>query len=239
MLEDNAESMGAEFNGIKAGSYGLMGTFSSFFSHHISTMEGGCIVTNDIEIYHILLSLRAHGWTRNLPKKNELTGIKEDDAFSESFKFVLPGYNLRPLEMSGAIGKEQLEKLDSLVAGRRKNAKYFQKKIGTLKSVKVQKETGKSSWFGFSIIINNYANYDRDELLKHLDSNGIEYRPIVTGNFLKNIELLNHFDYEIHGEISGAQIIEDNGLFVGNHHYDLSDQIDLLFKTIKILEESK
>ena len=239
LLEDNAESMGAEFNGIKAGSYGLMGTFSSFFSHHISTMEGGCIVTNDIEIYHILLSLRAHGWTRNLPKKNELTGIKEDDAFSESFKFVLPGYNLRPLEMSGAIGKEQLEKLDSLVAGRRKNAQYFQKKMGTLKSVTVQKETGKSSWFGFSIIVNSYANYDRDELLKHLDSNGIEYRPIVTGNFLKNIELLNHFDYEIHGEISGAQIIEDNGLFVGNHHYDLSEQIDLLFKTIKTLEESK
>lgn len=239
LLEDNAESMGAEFKKIKAGSFGLMGTFSSFFSHHISTMEGGCIITNDIEIFHILLSLRAHGWTRNLPKKNELTGTKEDDTFSESFKFVLPGYNLRPLEMSGAIGKEQLEKLDVLVAGRRKNAKYFQKKMRTLQSVSIQKETGKSSWFGFSIIVNNCANYDRDKLLKHLDKNGIEYRPIVTGNFLKNIELLNHFDYEIHGEISGAQIIEDNGLFVGNHHYDLSDQIDLLFKTIKELEESK
>ena len=87
-----------------------MGTFSSFYSHHISTMEGGCIITDDEEIYHILLSIRAHGWTRNLPKDNFVTGTKSDDAFEESFKFVLPGYNVRPIEMSGAIGIEQLKK---------------------------------------------------------------------------------------------------------------------------------
>ena len=91
-----------------------MGTFSSF-SHHISTMEGGCVITNDEEIYHILLSLRAHGWTRNLPKENLVTGTKSDDPFEESFKFVLPGYNVRPLEMSGAIGLQQLKKLPSFI----------------------------------------------------------------------------------------------------------------------------
>ena len=106
LLEDNCESLGAIFNGQYTGTFGLMGTFSSFFSHHISTMEGGIILTNDEEIYHILLSLRSHGWTRHLPKENKLTGTKSDDWFSESFKFVLPGYNVRPLEMSGAIGIE-------------------------------------------------------------------------------------------------------------------------------------
>ena len=109
LLEDNCESLGAIFGGKQAGTFGLMGTFSSFFSHHIATMEGGCVVTDDEELYHILLSMRAHGWTRNLPKENLVSGNKSDDPFEESFKFILPGYNVRPLEMSGAIGIEQLK----------------------------------------------------------------------------------------------------------------------------------
>ena len=102
-----------------------LSSFSSFSSHHISTMEGGMILTNDDELFHILLTLRAHGWTRNLPKKNLVTGEKEDDEFKESFKFVLPGYNVRPLEMSGAIGLEQLKKLPNFLKQRIKNAKLF------------------------------------------------------------------------------------------------------------------
>jgi CDP-6-deoxy-D-xylo-4-hexulose-3-dehydrase len=238
VLEDNAESMGAEFKGIKAGSYGLMGTFSSFFSHHISTMEGGCIITNDEELFHILLCIRAHGWTRNLPDNNLVTGRKDEDNFLESFKFVLPGYNVRPLEMSGAIGKQQIKKLDSLIEGRRKNAEYFVDKISKFKSLTIQKETGKSSWFGFSVIVSKYASYNREMLIKSLQSNGIEYRPIVTGNFLKNKAILKYFDYEISGDMSGAELIEENGLFLGNHHYDLSSQIDLFYEVVFELERS-
>jgi dTDP-4-amino-4,6-dideoxygalactose transaminase len=84
ILEDNCESMGATINGKQAGTFGVMGTFSSFFSHHIATMEGGCVVTDDEELYHILLCIRAHGWTRNLPKFNKVTGEKSDDVFEES-----------------------------------------------------------------------------------------------------------------------------------------------------------
>lgn len=239
MLEDNAESMGAEFDGIKAGSFGLMGTFSSFFSHHISTMEGGCIITKDEELHHILLCLRAHGWTRNLPEVNHVTGKKESEVFQESFKFVLPGYNVRPLEMSGAIGIKQLQKLDSLILGRRNNAQYFRKKMSSHKSIMIQEESGKSSWFGFSIIVKEEANYDRKDLIRLLEKYGIEYRPIVTGNFLKNKSLLNFFDYEVSGHIDGAEIIENRGLFLGNHHYDLSEQIDLLSTVLKKLEDNK
>ena len=103
LIEDNCESMGAEYKGKQAGTFGIMGTFSTFFSHHMATMEGGFVTTNDEELYHILLSLRAHGWTRNLPDKNKVSN-KSDDWFKESFRFVLSGYNVRPLEMSGAIG---------------------------------------------------------------------------------------------------------------------------------------
>ena len=144
LLEDNCESMGATFANQQAGTFGIMGTYSSFFSHHIATMEGGCVVTNDDEIYHILLCIRAHGWTRNLPKENSLTGTKSDDPFEESFKFVLPGYNVRPLEMSGAIGIEQLKKLSNFIAQRRKNARYFISLFANHPDFMIQQEIGNS-----------------------------------------------------------------------------------------------
>ena len=111
LLEDNCESMGAEYKEKQTGTFGVMGTFSTFFSHHMATMEGGIVTTDDEELYHILLSLRAHGWTRNL-KDNNPIHVKNKNKFYESFNFILPGYNLRPLEFSGAIGLEQLKKLN-------------------------------------------------------------------------------------------------------------------------------
>ncbi|MGP4973262.1 DegT/DnrJ/EryC1/StrS family aminotransferase [Psychrobacter alimentarius] len=232
LLEDNCESMGATFEGQQAGTFGLMGTFSSFFSHHIATMEGGCVVTDDEEIYHILLCIRAHGWTRNLPKENSLTGTKSDDPFEESFKFILPGYNVRPLEMSGAIGIEQLKKLPSFIAQRRKNAEYFLSLFADHPDFLIQKEIGDSSWFGFSFIIRQDAGITRKEVVKKLVDNAIECRPIVTGNFLKNKEVLEYFDYEVSGTVDNAEYLDKNGLFVGNHQIDLTEQLNLLHQVL-------
>ncbi|EHK7088103.1 TPA: DegT/DnrJ/EryC1/StrS family aminotransferase [Escherichia coli] len=233
LLEDNCESMGATFNNKCAGTFGLMGTFSSFYSHHIATMEGGCIVTDDEEIYHILLCIRAHGWTRNLPKKNKVTGVKSDDQFEESFKFVLPGYNVRPLEMSGAIGIEQLKKLPRFISVRRKNAEYFLDKFKDHPYLDVQQETGESSWFGFSFIIKKDSGIIRKQLVENLNSAGIECRPIVTGNFLKNTDVLKYFDYTVHNNVDNAEYLDKNGLFVGNHQIELFDQIDYLREVLK------
>jgi CDP-6-deoxy-D-xylo-4-hexulose-3-dehydrase len=232
LLEDNCESLGATFSEKHTGTFGLMGTFSSFFSHHISTMEGGCILTDDEEIYHILLCIRAHGWTRNLPKTNLVSGIKSDDPFLESFKFVLPGYNVRPLEMSGAIGIEQLKKLPNFIEQRRKNAEYFVKLFSEHTFLQIQKEIGSSSWFGFSLILKEESPISRSNLVKILAENRIEFRPIVSGNFLKNREVLEHFDYEIYGSMLEAEYVDQNGLFVGNHHIDIKPEIDLLFNAI-------
>jgi CDP-6-deoxy-D-xylo-4-hexulose-3-dehydrase len=222
LLEDNCESMGATFDGKQAGTFGVMGTFSSFFSHHISTMEGGIIATDDEELYQIMLSLRAHGWTRNLPKENLVSGTKSDDFFEESFRFVLPGYNLRPLELSGALGIEQVKKLPTLIAERRKNATLFIDAIGDNPGFMLQTETGNSSWFGFSMVVRPQSDMTRSVLLNKLNDLGFETRPIVTGNFAKN-EVIKYFDYEIHGDLKNANYIDQNGLFIGNHHYDLSD----------------
>ncbi|MGE6810764.1 DegT/DnrJ/EryC1/StrS family aminotransferase [Pseudoalteromonas nigrifaciens] len=228
VLEDNCESMGATLNDKQAGTFGIMGTFSSFFSHHIATMEGGCVVTDDEELYHILLCIRAHGWTRNLPKFNKVSGEKSDDPFEESFKFMLPGYNVRPLEMSGALGIEQLKKLPRFIEMRRENAKLFQSLFANHPYIDIQQETGLSSWFGFSLILKENAPYTRADLVKLLTENGIECRPIVTGNFLKNKEVLEYFDYEVAGSLEAAEYLDENGLFVGNHQNSITKEIKLL-----------
>lgn len=228
ILEDNCESMGATFDGKQAGTFGVMGTYSSFFSHHIATMEGGCVVTDDEELYHILLCIRAHGWTRNLPKFNQVSGEKSDDPFEESFKFMLPGYNARPIEMSGALGIEQLKKLPNFIEIRRENAKLFQSLFANHPFLSIQQETGESSWFGFSLIIKENAPYNRAELVRLLRKNGIECRPIVTGNFLKNKEVLEYFDYEISGTLEASEYLDEHGLFVGNHQNDIEQEILLL-----------
>lgn len=226
LLEDNCESMGALYNGKQAGTFGIMGTFSTFYSHHMATMEGGFVVTDDEELYHILLSLRAHGWTRNLPKDN-LVSPKSDNWFEESFKFVLPGYNVRPVEMSGAIGIEQLKKLPKFLDNRRKNAELFKEFFTNHKDFIIQKEIGSSSWFGFSFIIKPESKLKRIEVLKKLEENGIEYRPIVTGDFTQN-PVIKYFDYEIYGELKNAKLLHNNGFFVGNHQVDISEELKLL-----------
>lgn len=230
LMEDNCESMGAEFAGKKAGTFGVMGTFSSFFSHHISTMEGGMIVTDDEELYHILLSLRAHGWTRNLPKHNHVCGEKSDDPFKESFRFVLPGYNVRPLELEGALGIEQVKKLPHLIAERRNNGALLQEAMQDHPDLMIQQEIGASSWFGFSLVIRPGSAMSREELVSKLNAAGFECRPIVAGNFARN-EVVKYFDSEVYGELRNADHIHSHGLFIGNHHYPIVEA----FSELKVL----
>lgn len=231
LLEDNCESMGAKYENQFTGTFGIAGTFSSFFSHHISTMEGGMILTDNYELYNIMLSLRAHGWTRNLKDDNPIH-IKSDNKFYESFNFILPGYNLRPLELSGAIGIEQVKKLPKLIEVRRRNAELFKSLFEKNEKIIIQKEIGNSSWFGFSLIINEHVtSIKRDKIIIELEKAGIETRPIVSGNFLKN-KVLKFFDYEVSGDLSNSEFLDRNGFFVGNHHYDLTSELKHLQDTL-------
>lgn len=125
---------------------------------------------------------------------------------------LCPSSCTHPLEMEGAIGKEQVKKLPTFI---------------------VQKEIGESSWFGFSLVIKPGLNIDRKSVVKRFEEFKIESRPIVAGNFAKN-EVIKYFDYEIFGELKNAQWIDRNGLFVGNHQYDIRDRIDLLVKALQL-----
>jgi CDP-6-deoxy-D-xylo-4-hexulose-3-dehydrase len=145
----------------------------------------------------MLLALRSHGWTRHLP---------EDNVFNESveaFRFILPGYNVRPTEMQGALGRVQLRKLPGFIAQRKDNADRF--------PLRTQREVGESSWFGFVV-------YDDDRakvIGKH------ETRPVVTGNFLRQ-PVISHYRYEVHNGTENADYIHDHALMIGNSHERIS-----------------
>ena len=226
LFEDNCESMGAILNGKPCGTFGDIATFSTFFSHHISTMEGGIIVTKDKEIYHLTKSLRAHGWTRDIPSGTSAYE-KGDDDFHEAYRFILPGYNARPLELSGALGVEQLKKLDSLLDIRRQNARVFVDLFAGDERFIIQKENGSSSWFSFTIVLNPEISIKRSKVINALRDAEIEFRMITGGCFLRH-DVIRYFDYETVGDIVNANIIHDRGFFVGNHPMNLKPQIKKL-----------
>lgn len=229
LLEDNCESLGGIYKGKQLGSIGLIGTYSTFFSHHMSTMEGGVVATDDEELNEIILCLRSHGWTRQLPKENKLC-IKSDDYFTESWRFILPGYNVRPTEMNGAIGIEQIKKLPDFIKWRRINAKHFQELFSNDERFIIQKEIGESSWFGFSLILTDNS-VDRKKIIDKCTDASIDTRPIVAGNFARK-EVVKYFNHEIFGDLKNADFIEKRGFFVGNHQYDIRKEIDYLKETL-------
>ena len=227
LIEDNCESMGAKYHDKFTGTFGVCGTFSTFYSHHMATMEGGMIVTNDEELNDIMKSIRSHGWTRNLSDDNKF--ITKKDEFYEMFNFIFPGYNVRPVEMEAAIGREQLKKLDGFLKNRKNNGKYFSQLLSDIDYITIQKNQDDSSFFGFSLIFKN--NSLRKKFIEICDENNIEYRPIVAGNFTKN-KVIEYFDYSIYGNLKNSNILHDNGLFIGNHHFDVKKDLDKIYDLI-------
>ena len=236
LIEDNCESLGAKYQEKFTGTCGIMGSFSFFFSHHLQTMEGGMILTNDKNLYELCVSLRAHGWIRDLPDDNSIEK-KTGNSFHDSFNFVTPGYGIRPLEMSGAIGSVQLQKLPFFISNRKKNANIFKSLFENEPNIAIQQETEVSSWFGFSLLLTNKLSSFRDDLINILMENNIECRPIVAGNFTKN-PVIKFMDYDICGELSASDEIDKNGFFVGNDFRDLKNEIHYLHELIKEFEKS-
>ncbi len=223
-FEDNCESMGAKLKGQYCGTFGDINTYSTFFSHHIATMEGGMILTDDQELYHLALSLRAHGWVRDLPQDTPLCDRSEDE-FDEAYRFILPGFNARPLEMSGAIGVEQLKKLDEMLRVRKKNAEQFQALFGDDERFILQCENGESSWFAFTLQIHPESGLTRGGIFEKLRAADIGFRMITGGNFLRH-DVIKYFDYEVvGGGTPNADHAHDHGFFVGNHPHDIQPQL--------------
>lgn len=227
LFEDNCESIGALHKQKWCGTFGLLGTFSFFYSHHISTIEGGMIVTDNEELYHLCLALRAHGWTREVPREAPLRQSSAS-AMKEQYRFVVPGFNLRPLEFSGALGRRQLMKLPGILEQRRKNADEFLKMMKKHPKMRAQVcRDGDSSWYAFTMVLEGSSESERNRLFEFLSKNGIESRMVTGGNFLQH-EMSRYFDCTFSGTLDVATEVHEQGLFVANHGVPMSDMLQHL-----------
>ena len=233
LIEDNCESLGAKYNSKFAGTFGVAASHSFFFSHHIQTIEGGMITTNDKDIFEYSRSLRAHGWTRDMLKKN-YSNKSPSEKFHNQFKFILPGYNLRPNELNGVVGSVQLRKLPTFLKVRRENSNLFKSLFSDKSYCKIQKCDHDSSWYGFSLILDGSLSGKRDQVINQLYTSGIETRPVVTGNFVKN-PVCNFMEHEVSGILTKTEKVDRNGFFVGNSHTNLENQLFKLSETLKKL----
>ncbi len=231
LIEDNCESLGAKYKNKYLGTIGLIGTYSTFYSHHMCTMEGGVAVTDDCELYEYMLAIRAHGWTRNLPECSDIYK-KNINPFYESYNFIVPGYNLRPIEMEGAVGIVQLDKVDEMIRQRRENADYFKNKMIEFSEIITQEEVGESSWFGFSVVLTGSLSGKRDAVVEDLKKANIECRPIVAGNFTRN-PVVKYMDYTISEPLINSDLIHDNGFFIGNHSKNNNKEVDYFVEVLK------
>ena len=230
LIEDNCEAMGAKWNDQYNGTIGLAGSFSFFFSHHIQTMEGGMVLTDNKDDADYMRSLRAHGWVRDLPDNSSLYK-KTGDPFNDNFIFATPGYNVRPLEMSGAIGLEQLKKWPDIMQTRLKNKEHFLSTFSNLSWCRIQKETGTSSWFTFGLVLEGELKGKRAEVIKILTEAGIQTRPLASRNFLKQ-PVMRDLDYINNNNYNAADDIHDNGFFVGNGSQDVTKGLTEMHNTI-------
>lgn len=220
LLEDNCESFGTRIENKYSGSFGLCSSLSFFYSHQLPAIEGGAVLTNSRKLYDYLLCLRSHGWTRELVDDTYLP--IEEDEFKRQFRFSLPGYNLRMMEISAKIASRRLDLWTETYKVRSKNFEIFKKVFSESKIFNIQRVGEHSSLFGFGAILSK--NISRLELYKYLMKNNIESRPVVAGNFTKN-NALKYMNYEIYGNLDNSDVIDDHGIFFGNCNKDLSSEI--------------
>ena len=235
IIEDSCESLGTKFNNRYVGTFGDFGTYSFYYSHQITSGEGGMVVCNSYSDYKILHQLRSHGWDRKYKKKNDL---------NQKFNFVNSGFNLRPLDISAAIGMSQFKRLNKMMKVRDINRKKIIEKLKNSNEWDNQfsflepSQKVDPSWFGLPIIINEKYLKNKNKFLNFLSYSGIETRPIISGNFL-NQKSIKLFDLKPKGKIfPGSQFIEDRGFFIGIHTKQISEQ-KLNFLTKKLLSISK
>lgn len=219
VIEDSCESMGALFDGKSIGSFGDVGTMSFYYSHHITTFEGGVCFTNNFELVELMRVLRAHGWSREADEKEKYKAMYPD--IDPRFIFINLGYNLRPTEVQAVMGMQQLPKLAAYVETRRDTHNYYRgalAKYSPYFSFQQEQPKGKASWFGFGITLKEGTPFTVKELAAHLHSKHIETRPIIAGNMARH-PALKMFEHRVHGSLANCDRIMNQGIALGCHHH--------------------
>lgn len=211
LFEDVCESMGSKYQGNYLGTFGFASFYSMYFGHHLSTIEGGFINTNDEDYYHLLLMMRSHGWDRDLPrsKQLELRNQYSVSDFDSLYNFYVPGFNLRSTDLQAFIGLRAIKKLDSYCERRRANFELYKKNI-KINLINIEERSGDFvSNFAYPIL-NEY----KKDIVSELISSNIEVRPLIAGDMSQK-----PMWYEQYGHVNlpNCRIVNQNGFYIPNH----------------------
>jgi CDP-6-deoxy-D-xylo-4-hexulose-3-dehydrase len=227
LIEDTCESLGVQVNNRKLGNFGLASTFSTFVGHHMSTIEGGIVCTDDAELDMMLRMVRSHGWDRHVTEmqRNELRIKWGVDSFYGPYTFYVPGYNVRPCEINGFIGCEQLKHLNESNAIRRANYKLIREFSSSNNEIYIPDFD--TNAFAIPIICKN-----SQVRLKYIDKCkvlGIECRPIVAGDITKQPFL----EFNTFEELPNTTIIHETGLYIANHSEFTDSELDIIKQLVR------
>jgi CDP-6-deoxy-D-xylo-4-hexulose-3-dehydrase len=211
LFEDVCESMGSKYQGKHLGSFGFASFFSMYFGHHLSTIEGGFINTNDEDFYHLLLMMRSHGWDRDLPKEkqDELRDKYKVSNFDSLYNFYVPGFNLRATDLQAFIGIRSIEKLEGYSKIRNNNFKTYNSLIKVNELSLIEKDGDFVSNFALPIVSKN-----KKEIISKLETWGVEVRPLIAGD-MSNKPMW----YERFGKVDlpNCELIDKYGFYIPNH----------------------
>jgi len=225
LLEDNCESQGTTYKNTKLGNFGLMSSFSTYFGHTMSTIEGGLITTNNKEVYETLIQLRSHGWDRDLDKtsQNKLRKEWNVDGFSALYTFYIPGFNVRSTDLQAFIGINQLKKVDKSIQKRNKNYHLFKKRLEGNVWFPTQLLNTFTASFCVPVIMDTMEK--KKKLVDLLLKNDIECRPLISGSMG-----IQPFYKKIYGEkkLPNCSIIDERGIYVPNHPKLTNKEINLI-----------
>jgi CDP-6-deoxy-D-xylo-4-hexulose-3-dehydrase len=211
LLEDVCESMGSKFNGKYLGSFGLASFFSMYFGHHLSTIEGGFINTDDEDFYHLLLMMRSHGWDRDLPnfKQQELREKYKSSKFDSLYNFYVPGMNLRSTDLQAFIGLRAIDKLDKYSTIRNNNFNTYLELLSNNELKLLVRETDFISSFAMPVI-----NSKRDAIVDTLISEGVEVRPLIAGNMAAKPMWYLKYGKTL---LTNCETVHEKGFYLPNH----------------------
>lgn len=233
VMEDTCEALGTRYDGKFVGTIGDIGTFSFFFSHHITTIEGGMVVTDNDDLAELLRCQRAHGWTRHLKNRKEVEA--QFPAIDPRFLFINTGFNVRPTELNAAFGLHQIQKLSNFNQRRVEIAQRWIEDFshliesGAMVPMRATAKTD-ATWFGFPVLCESAEL--RKNLQAYLESKGIETRPVICGNLARQ-PAFKRVPHRIAGELAGADAVMDRGLFWGSHPLMTDAEIEYVSRTVK------
>jgi CDP-6-deoxy-D-xylo-4-hexulose-3-dehydrase len=226
LIEDTCEALGSTYKNKPLGTFGDFSSFSFYYSHHITSGEGGMVCTKNKKYLEILKSLRSHGWSRDL--KNNKTLSKKHRNIDKNWIFINSGFNLRTTDINAAIGLEQLKRIKKILSIRKYNFLTIKKSLLRNKKFNNQftilndQNHANAAWFGIPIILNSNNKKYKQKIMNNLHGKGIMTRPIISGNFAKQPSI-KLYKIKINNQLPNSDLVDKKGFFLGLHNIKISD----------------